>query len=280
MTAPKNTALRAPKVAGPTLLLALGVVVFWVSAAILEAMDLVSPILSFLISTLAAYAAFTVAHDAAHRSVARAPWINEGVGRLSAWILTGPFPALKEAHLAHHRDVNDPDKDPDHYSASQHAWQLPLRWWTQDLYYYVWFFRRWNKIKVAVRVETLATLVCLIAVIGFGVSQGWTRELLLYWLLPARLAIGMLSFAFDWLPQHPHSILGRQDRFRATHITEGPLFNVLFLFQNLHQVHHMYPGIPFYRYQRVWEAKRAEWVAKGVRVQRFGYAGSQPLSQE
>jgi len=72
-----------------------------------------------------------------------------------------------------------------------------------------------------------------------------------------RLAILFLAFAFDYVPHRPHAITAAEDRYRATSVVESALLNVLLLGQNYHLVHHLYPGVPFYRYQSIWTRRRA-----------------------
>src|SRR3990170_1150151 len=58
-----------------------------------------------LISSLASYMQFTVAHECAHNTFSKNPWINETIGWIAAWFL-GPsssFPLFRHNHLLHHR---------------------------------------------------------------------------------------------------------------------------------------------------------------------------------
>src|ERR1044071_7262980 len=51
--------------------------------------------IAVLVCAVCAYAQFTVAHDAAHRSVSRRPWLNEACGTAAALVLFGPFEAFR-----------------------------------------------------------------------------------------------------------------------------------------------------------------------------------------
>ena len=192
---------------------------------------------SIALTALGGYLAFTPLHEAAHRSLARARWVNEVVGRIAAIPLLGPFPAVRYLHLEHHKHTNEPDRDPDHWSGRGPAWLLPLRWLTQDLNYYVVYARRprpWRE-----RIEILATVALLLAIASPT------------WLIGSRVAIGALAFLFDYLPHRPHVVTARQDRYRATAHRRGRALYALTLGQSMHLVHHLYPGIPFYRYASV-----------------------------
>lgn len=248
-----SSVLTAPRVAWPTLgLLGCALGVWATGIAIVRDV----PVLGVILAALAAYVAFTPMHEAAHRSLARARWLNEVAGRLAVVPLFGPFPAVRYIHLEHHKHTNDPVADPDHWSGRGPAWLLPLRWLTQDLHYYVVYLRRarpWRE-----RIEVVGTLAALVAVAVVLAAHGYATEVVLGWLVPARLAIGVLAFAFDYLPHRPHEVTAKQDRLRATRAFEGRVALIASLGQSLHLVHHLYPGVPFYRYARVWRERRPD----------------------
>ena len=54
----------------------------------------------------------------------------------------------------------------------------------------------------------------------------------------------------------------------ATHATTGApswFLTVVLLGQNMHNVHHLAPNVPFYKYAAVWRARRDELLARGTR---------------
>ncbi len=216
------------------------------------------------LASVAAYVAFTPMHDAAHRAVGDAKWLNALIGRLMSLPLQAPFVAFRQLHLEHHKHTNDPAKDPDHYSGRGPRWQLPLRWLTQDLHYYGRYLR--SDRPRAEQVETWG-MVAAFAVFQLGlVVAGYWEYALFGVLLPARLALTALAFAFDYLPHRPHVITGREDRFKATSVRPTPWLTPVLLSQNFHLIHHLYPAVPFYRYPAVWRAREAELRAKGATV--------------
>jgi len=210
-----------------------------------------------ILASAAAFAAFTPMHDAAHQAIGDRPWLNQGVGRLAGLFLWAPFPAFRYVHLEHHKHVNEPGLDPDYYSGSGARWALPFRWGTQDLFYYRCFFK--GRHSLGEEMEVALTLVVIwggavaLSLMGFG------TEVLLLWFLPARIASALLSFSFDYLPHHPHQVLGRENRFKATSVFLNSWLTPLFLYQNYHLVHHLFPAVPFYRYGKVFEHKKG-WL--------------------
>jgi fatty acid desaturase len=236
----------APRVAWPTLIVLGAALASWAAGV---ACANASWPAALALCTVAAYVVFTPLHEAAHRVVARRRWVNEVCGRLASVPLTGPFLAVRYLHLEHHKHTNDPDLDPDYWSGRGPRWLLPLRWLTQDLHYYVVYLRRPRPRRE--RVEVVLTFAALIAVAGALVARGHGREVAC-WLGSARLAIGVLAFSFDYLPHRPHRVTAKQDRVAATSAFPGRIRYVLSLGQSLHRVHHLYPGVPFYRYARLY----------------------------
>jgi len=216
------------------------------------------------IQGLTAYALFTPMHDASHGSVSRRKWVNEVVGRVCSLVLTAPFGAFRWAHLLHHKHTNEADHDPDHWTGAGPWWQLPLRWATLDLHYYVFYATHWSERPVRERVETVATVAGLVAVLTGLAMSGWGLEVLLCWVLPARFAITALAFLFDYLPHHPHEITSSEDRYRATHNFRELWLTPVLLYQNYHLLHHLQPGVPFYRYAAVWRARKERFEARGA----------------
>jgi fatty acid desaturase len=251
----KDHLLQAPKVAWPSLLVAVLALSSWAVGIVLGPIGLISPAVAFGLVVFGAYAGFTPLHEATHRSIARPHWVSEVVGRLTAVTLIAPFLAVRYVHLEHHKHTNEPDADPDHYSGRGPAWALPVRWLTQDFYFYVFYVRHIRSRPKAEWIEVLATMAAYIVLVGFLVERGYGREALLYWLLPTRIAVGLLAFSFDWLPHYPHEITSKTDRYAATRGREGIVLYLLLFGQSLHLVHHLYPAVPFYRYGKVWRDK-------------------------
>lgn len=254
-----SNVLRAPKTAWPTVVLAAGCVLVTFTAIAGTIAGVVSSLLGGLMVFVAAFAAFTPMHDASHRSVSRHRWLNEAVGRACSAVLLSPYVAFRYVHLEHHKHTNHPEHDPDFYSGAGPAPLLPLRWLTQDLHYYVVIIRRWTQRPLAERIELVITVAVIAGALSALVATGHGLTLLLVWLIPVRLAIAALALSFDYLPHVPHQTLASEDRFEATRIIIAPGLTALFLFQNYHLIHHLFPGIPFYRYRRVYDAKR-DWL--------------------
>lgn len=247
---------RRPEIAAPTIVLA---AIVLVGHALTWTLALKGHmVLALITGSIVAYTSFTPLHDATHRAVGRAPWLSGVVGRLMAPLLFGSFPAFRFVHLSHHKHTNDGAHDPDHYSARGNKLLLPLRWATQDLYYYAFIGRHWSTRTKAERVELVGMLVVQLAILATLVVSGHGWAALVAWVIPSRVAIVALAFAFDYLPHIPHDIPARVDRERATRNIPSFALQLVFLNQNLHKVHHHFPGVPFYAYARIYRHERGK----------------------
>lgn len=275
----KELLARVP-MAWPTLLLSAAVTLLWVGSTTLALLEVLPITLAMGLNVVAAFAAFTPMHDASHRSVSARPAVNAAVGRLSSLLLIAPFPAFRWVHLEHHKHTNEPERDPDFWSGKGPTWMLPLRWLTQDLHYYVLYFETLERRPARERREVLLSLSLFYGAAVALALTGYLIPVVLLWLVPARLATALLAFSFDYLPHRPHRITSKEDRYRATHILADPWLTPLFLYQNYHLIHHLYPGVPFYRYAVVFEAQREELVAKGAAVKRVFEGTRKPGSPQ
>lgn len=254
-----------PEIAWPTLGIWLGVWAGMLASSVLGASGAVPAWAAALTATAFAFWAFTPMHDAAHGSVSRSPWLNRLVGETSAFVLGGPYAAFRHAHLTHHRFTNEIGKDPDRWTGLGPAWQLPLRWATIEPHYYWFYAREWRRRPHDERAAFLLAWGAQGALLALLVASGHGWDALRFWVGPARAAMFLLAFSFDWLPHQPYVALQSKDRIRATHVTSLPILTPLWLWQNYHLIHHLYPAVPCYRYAAVWREERETLKAKGAR---------------
>ena len=272
-----KTAWRAHigDVAVPTILLAFavfsGTFAVW-AAALSDALPLWA---AGAIQTVLAYLAFTPVHEAVHGNIggsAKRGWIDEAVGWACGMLLIAPYPAFKTLHLRHHSNTNDPENDPDYWVAGGNPLSVVLRCLTILPHYHLWVLgQRGGQSPALRRVRRVAGvgLVVLIAVMAAFTAAGFGAEVLALWVVPALLATGLLAFAFDWAPHHPHDSRGR---FVDTRVILAPGLTLLMVGQNYHLIHHLWPRVPFYRYGVLFREIRAELEAKGSPILELGTA--------
>lgn len=220
---------------------------------------------SVVVNAVASYLLFTVAHDASHRSLSSHEWVNVWLGRVSLFLFAphAGFRTWRFIHMQHHRFTNHDDgRDPDHYTHRGPAWQMPLRWLTIDLYYLVWYAPQLRARPRRERVELAVFWLLLAALVVAAATTGHVVDLLVLYVLPTRLAIAWLGFAFDFLPHHGLHLTPEEDRFKTTRNRVGleRLLSPLLLYQNYHLVHHLHPTIPFHRYLAVWRRDEERYL--------------------
>ena len=71
---------------------------------------------------------FTLMHECTHRTPFRRPWLSDWAGRVAGVVLLLPFERFRYFHLAHHRHVGDPDRDPELVEGGHPATRAGF-WW-------------------------------------------------------------------------------------------------------------------------------------------------------
>jgi beta-carotene hydroxylase len=265
--------LTLPRIAIPTVLIWFGALALWLAATTVVLIDLTrwKFVVTIPAHVVATYAMFTVLHDSIHGTVGRAKWANELFGRLSMPFLAlwGTFPVMRYIHGEHHRNTNeDPRTDPDAWAHTGPSWQLPLRWLTIDAWYARFAISRLRHrprkeiVGVLIDVTVLVTLFSTLIWCG----HGW--DLALIYLLPQRLAQGILAWWFDFLPHHDLGATAKIDAVRASRVRVGweRVMNPLMFNQNFHVVHHIHPQIPFYLWVQTWKRTEAHFLERGVPI--------------
>ena len=230
-------------VAWPTVFLALGIVSAFALVTALATMCVIPLWLGMIFNTLILYADQTPLHEACHGNIAGKDskwlWMNHLVGYVCGTILLHEYKAFRYMHLAHHRDTNDPEIDPDHWVAVKNPFLVLFRCLTIVYWYHQYF---WKHIAFHAHVPGMRPLTIHIVAmytivysIAFWLSVfGWWREVLALWLVPHILASALIIYFFAYLTHMPHQV---HERYRDTNIfwVKGkilePVANWLYMFQ-------------------------------------------------
>jgi fatty acid desaturase len=266
--------ITRPTIAVPTILIWLGSIVVWAAATAVVLSDASRWWLAVTVPTqaLVTFSMFTVLHESIHCTVGRRSWVNHLFGRLSMPFvsLLGTFPMVKYIHIAHHRNTNACiHNDPDAWTSVGPRWQLPLRCLTNDAWYAGFYFSRLRRRPRKEVAGFLINLVVIIALLlGAAILWGWVPQLVLIYLIPQRIGIGILAWLFNWLPHHDLPITAKVDRFQAARVRVGweRLMCPLLFYQNYHLVHHIHPAIPFYLLARTWKNFEADYLDRNVPI--------------
>ncbi|MDG1773059.1 MAG: fatty acid desaturase [Oceanicoccus sp.] len=253
---------QRPKIAWPTILLLVAAYGLFGVATFAYIEGILPLFWAMLFNATASYLSFAVVHEAAHRAVSSNLQLNDWLGRTGILLLEPAplLPVFRCVHMQHHRFTNDPTKDPDAYFGIGPAWLLPFKWMIFDVVYFKYYLKPevFQQRPKSERVEFyLATLFGALVISAFTFA-GWLEYYLLLFFIPTRITKFFIIWVFDFLPHYPHQTHAADDPFRSTSNRVGLewLLTPLFVYQNYHLVHHLYPRVPFYRYIKVWNAKK------------------------
>ena len=260
---------QTPAISWPAMgLLLLGLSVIGGASAM--ALSGVIPLwVAMLANGLGLYLLFSIMHESLHRNVSTNNPANELFGRISLLLLipAAPLEIARWAHFQHHRFTSS-DKDPDNWIHNAKWWDLLLRWPNFDLYYLYAFLRDGGEQKKRHAWALITQAVVFVVTVVSLVYFGYGMEVLFLWILASRIALTLVALVFVFLPHHPAEITAQQDEYRATSIRQGWewLLTPLFVYQNYHLIHHLYPTAPFYNYIKIWHLKYDELIAKNPAI--------------
>ncbi|MEA5537227.1 beta-carotene hydroxylase [Crocosphaera sp. XPORK-15E] len=212
--------------------------------------------LCFISDVLALHLSGTVIHDASHNAAHQNRVINAILGHGSALMLGFAFPVFTRVHLQHHAHVNDPDNDPDHFvSTGGPLWLIATRFF----YHEIFFFKRrlWKKYEL---LEWFLSRLFLFTVVFLAIHYGFIGYVMNFWFVPALVVGVALGLFFDYLPHRPFH---ERDRWKNARVYPSAVLNLMIFGQNYHLIHHLWPSIPWYKYQPAYHATKPLLDAKG-----------------
>lgn len=262
--------LKRPDIAYPTIAIFFLGSISWIVVFLLALEGQLPMIVAVILLTVLSYGLFTPMHESVHGSVARFKLLNDFIGRSACFFMgpTSSYTAYRYLHMEHHKHTNDSTDDPDIWSGMGPIVTLPLVWLTTDIYYVLFYSRRMKdrpfKELMTIYIEYAVSIGILIT----AIMTGYAMEVMVYWVLPTRLAAGLLSLTFNYLPHYPYDETNKTNEYRATRIIEGPepWTSLSFTLHNYHLIHHLYPQYPFYWYKKCFRALKGELENKGARI--------------
>ena len=272
------------KVAWATVILGLLLAVLYVAVVALTVAGILPLWIGVPLVAVITYQNYTILHEAVHGAIGgndrNFRWLNKAMGYLAAWITMIPLTAHRYEHMAHHRHANDPVRDPDFHMGSMGDSLLSpvrsaLRAWASQFTYYA--KHRWADARprqnAILCLEVAAALLPRLAVIAAGYWAEGLALFVLAWILGAIILI----YLFAYIVHRPHDQVGRYlDTAtilppRSALLAKG--LNWLWLFQNYHSIHHLFPRVPFYKYAELYEEIEAVMAARKAPVYSFSSRG-------
>lgn len=245
----------------PTVALAVAMYALWLGNVAWYAWAPLPVVFHVALSALAIHLAFTVWHEGVHRNISRNPVVNDTVAVLGVLPYMAPYFLEKWFHLQHHALLNQ-ESDPNAIYTDGPFRTLPLRYVRILLYAKQRMVddprRPWQK------AADVVPPLLVVAVCGVALWRGFFLDVVWLWLLPMAIAKVVMDAYINYLP---HVGLP-PDRYRGTRVVDVPWLTPLVLFHNYHAVHHLWPGVPWYRYREIFRRRRDELAARGVPIAR------------
>jgi len=254
--------------AGPTVILAL-FVIFAYAALAFKALSAQMPV--GLTGSLAAclyYMGYTVLHEAVHGSISgknkSLRWANDALGYIMGQILCVSYGAHKRQHLKNHGHRDKP-------AHCQKAGLIQDALSVARLQYQNFFTA--NRI-VARRSECLIVLFELSLMIAWRLTAILffaSYEGIFFFIGSVVLGVLILVVLFIWCV-HPAKL--EENRYQNTLTIVFPKYihkplTRVWLFQNYHIIHHLFPRVPFYHYETLFYEIEDELIANKAPVIRL-----------
>jgi len=233
----------------------------------------VAPVLSVLVAVVAVGFHSSLTHEALHGHPFRTAWVNELLVSLTL-PLTVPYRRFRDTHLAHHSDpsLTDPYDDPESNYLDPAVWAAMPGWkqallranntllgrvvlgtWIGQVFFIQDDWRLIRSGDRKVRVAWALHVPSVIAVVGLVILSPmplWAYGLAVWG------GLGLIKIR-TFLEHRAHE----KNRARTAIVEDAGPLAWLFLFNNLHVVHHMHPNVPWYRLPELYRRGRARYQA-------------------
>lgn len=198
---------------------------------------------------------FNISHEIAHDMVfKRRPdyrRLNTIFGYFMATPTLTPYHSFRDTHLAHHRSVNDPMDDPNHWVVRGSLPYVVFKVVTiivgDHLVLSRFVREQADRKHLRYYVGFLAASFCALALLG--VMTGWAN-MLFFWLLPACANYAFVFAAVAVIPHRQSPDAPEPQVMKIVILPPGlqEVSTMLHASHNYHLLHHLYPRVPSYHY--------------------------------
>ncbi|MDH3704476.1 MAG: fatty acid desaturase [Acidimicrobiia bacterium] len=223
------------------------------------------------------YPTYICFHETAHGNIARgrARGLNDVVGSALGVVLGVPLVAHRREHLAHHAYTNREGADPDRvaFAGGRFDFASPIRLFVQQYRFYV--HNGWPVAsgfeKARFLAETAVTVTVRVALIA---AFGWRGAVLV--VATPILGVALIAYLVVYLVHAVPEPLAEGRwidtvSYETDHLPR-PVRRLVdwgWMGHHVHGIHHLYPTVPFYRQQRVFEEIRCLMVDLGAPMRRL-----------
>jgi len=266
-----------------TVVLAFGTVGLWAALFIFAILDVISVWVALPVVAYLVYMTYTPLHESVHNNIAgrnrNLHWLNELTGYLVANVLGMSFTMHKAAHIAHHRHTNLRGEDPDLVYSGHELYDAftggPKLVWNE---YRDYFQRVFPKAQAKERRTVFAEL-CFAVGWRLGLAVFFPLEVIVLGVIGNLVGVAILVYLFAWVV---HTPFNETERFKdtLTILIPGWLSKPvtwLWLWQNYHSIHHLFPRVPFFQYAKLFTEIREGMVERGAPIVELTFRGRQPI---
>lgn len=226
------------------------------------------------------YIMYTPLHEAVHQNISgknkRFKFLNPFLGCISAAFYLHSYTQHRWSHLEHHKYANNPKLDPDIIIKGPTWFLIAARGFFILLIKDFFYIRKegvkdCDAGKRAMRLGTIESLIPIIILVVLTnlFELPWYHFFISY-VFPLLFAVMLLGIFFDYLVHMPHE---SSEKFGDTNIIrtkkwfDGPM-TWIWLYQNYHGMHHLFPKLPFYKYKykKVFLEREQELIKLGLPV--------------
>ena len=247
------------KFASLTVFLVVLVVSGFIFNLTLLAQEIIPLWLAMIILSSLTYFSYTPLHEAVHENIngkhKQLKWLNDLCGYLVAPIIAIPYSSHRYEHLAHHAFTNQKHKDPDDLMKGMSnglgaVVVISIRFlWLQNSYFF-----KYQREKSRIG-ESLIYAAELFVSLGWRIAFIiWNGTLSAFITVILGYLIGAIFTAY-WFAYRPHLPYKETARYKNTASLIMPAWcktiEWLWLGQNLHSIHHLFPRVPFYYYHQL-----------------------------
>ena len=231
-------------------------------------MGLLSPLITVPLSSFFVFWSFTPLHEAVHRNLSTIYWLNDLIGTVSAQLFIPGFTTTlyRYLHVTHHSRTGQ-DNDPDLKFTHKNLLYCWLNGAFLDLLWSKFYFSEWSERPKGERARFVLSLTLYVALLGVAFSSPFAVEFVLAFLLPILFGRVITVHLFATI-QHRQGHEQRVDPIGATSVQDihSKWWQHLFMLgQSQHLIHHLYPGVPWYKYDSIWRALKGRTPSEMLR---------------
>ena len=213
------------------------------------------------ISILGVYTLFTPLHEAVHNNISNKQIINYCLGEIIVLpYFFSNFKTFKILHLKHHANTNHKTLDPDYFSRFGIISCMFI-----VIHYYYFFIHNAYTTNTLIYNGFINSDIMYIGIkwslLYIGYINNILNHLLVLWVIPSFIGIGLLAYIFDYLPHRNHTHIEPHKHTKMTdgcmHLNDKRGNGIISLLTcnqlTYHHVHHLHPKLAFYNYNLFWK---------------------------